>query len=339
MNKEQFKAALYKELSGLEEGDLEKSLEFYTEMIDDRMEEGLPEEEAVASLGEVREIATQILSDTPLPKLVFEKAGAMTFEKKTYFVTEEFSGVSVVGQSYDVKILPAESEESKAVCSENEKMYCAVSVSEGVLKIESRDERKWYERVGFFSQTPEITVYLPSGEYRDLTVEATSGKITVAPSFTFATARIKNLSGGVDFRAAVTDELSATTSSGGICLANASPAKLDLNAASGGITVENVNGDADLNVTASSGSVKLTEVICKTIAVKTLSGGIRLDRCDADTLSLEATSGSVRGTLLTEKVFIANTSSGSISVPSTSSGGRCEVRTTSGSIKLEIERR
>ena len=46
---------------------------FYTEMIDDRMEEGLSEEDAVAAVGSVEEIAAQILADTPLTKLRKEK--------------------------------------------------------------------------------------------------------------------------------------------------------------------------------------------------------------------------------------------------------------------------
>ena len=42
-------------------------------MIDDRMEEGVSEEDAVASIGPVSEIIPQILSEIPLTKLVKEK--------------------------------------------------------------------------------------------------------------------------------------------------------------------------------------------------------------------------------------------------------------------------
>ena len=38
-------------------------------MIADRMEDGLSEEDAVASVGSVEEIAAQIIADTPLSKL------------------------------------------------------------------------------------------------------------------------------------------------------------------------------------------------------------------------------------------------------------------------------
>ncbi len=73
MNKQEFLSALRDKLSGLSEEDIEKSIEYYSEMTDDRIEDGLSEEEAVAALGSVDEISSRILLDTPLPKLVKAK--------------------------------------------------------------------------------------------------------------------------------------------------------------------------------------------------------------------------------------------------------------------------
>lgn len=73
MEKFDFIELLDKKLSGLPENDLDERLSFYSEMIDDRMEEGLSEEEAVAAIGEVDEVVSQILEDIPLSKLVKEK--------------------------------------------------------------------------------------------------------------------------------------------------------------------------------------------------------------------------------------------------------------------------
>ena len=73
MNKQEFLAELQKGLSGLPQGDIQERLIFYGEMIDDRVEEGLSEEDAVAEIGSVQEVVTQILADIPLTKLVKEK--------------------------------------------------------------------------------------------------------------------------------------------------------------------------------------------------------------------------------------------------------------------------
>ena len=74
MSKQEFLDCLRKGLSGLPQEDIEERLTFYSEMIDDRIEEGLSEMEAVSAIGTVDAVITQVLADTPLTKLVKEKA-------------------------------------------------------------------------------------------------------------------------------------------------------------------------------------------------------------------------------------------------------------------------
>lgn len=73
MNKQEFLTRLRAELSGLPQIDLDERLNFYSEMIDDRTEDGLWEEDAVAEIGTVEEIVRQITAEIPLGKLVKEK--------------------------------------------------------------------------------------------------------------------------------------------------------------------------------------------------------------------------------------------------------------------------
>lgn len=69
MKKLEFILALHNRLSGLPQEEAEERLLFYGEMIDDRMEEGMTEEEAVAAIGSVDAIVQQILADIPLSSL------------------------------------------------------------------------------------------------------------------------------------------------------------------------------------------------------------------------------------------------------------------------------
>lgn len=70
MNKQEFLAKLQNSLSGLPREEVEERLAFYREMIEDRMEEGLTEEEAVRAVGSVEQIVSQIVADTPLTRIV-----------------------------------------------------------------------------------------------------------------------------------------------------------------------------------------------------------------------------------------------------------------------------
>lgn len=73
MNKQEFLEALSLKLSGVPEDIKAESLEYYNEIIDDKIEEGTPEETAVAEFGSIENIADGILSEIPLGLLVKEK--------------------------------------------------------------------------------------------------------------------------------------------------------------------------------------------------------------------------------------------------------------------------
>ena len=64
MTKNEFLAVLEKGLRALSESDKEKSLEYYREMIDDRIENGQTEAEAVADMGNLNDIIAQILAES-----------------------------------------------------------------------------------------------------------------------------------------------------------------------------------------------------------------------------------------------------------------------------------
>lgn len=76
MTKLDFIAELGDKLSGLPADEIEERLNFYCEMIDDYIEDGLSEEEAVDRIGRTDEIVDQIIADVPFAKIAKEKIKA-----------------------------------------------------------------------------------------------------------------------------------------------------------------------------------------------------------------------------------------------------------------------
>lgn len=74
MTKQEFLAQLRKGMSGLPQEDVAERLTFYSEMIEDRIEEGLSEEEAVSAVGSVDEIVAQAISEIPLAKIAKQRS-------------------------------------------------------------------------------------------------------------------------------------------------------------------------------------------------------------------------------------------------------------------------
>ena len=73
MNKEEFLNALRSNLKGLPSDEIEERISFYDEMIEDIMEEGKTEEEAVESIGDMGVVVSKIADDTKMSSLVKER--------------------------------------------------------------------------------------------------------------------------------------------------------------------------------------------------------------------------------------------------------------------------
>lgn len=72
MNKLEFLSVLESRLKGLPESEINKSVNFYSEAIDDRIEDGETEDEAVASLGDIDDIIQNAMSQASLSGLMKE---------------------------------------------------------------------------------------------------------------------------------------------------------------------------------------------------------------------------------------------------------------------------
>lgn len=73
MNKLKFILELHDKLSFLSADDIEKSVEYYSEIIDDYVEDGLSEDDAVAALGDVDTIVSSILAETPMTHIIKQR--------------------------------------------------------------------------------------------------------------------------------------------------------------------------------------------------------------------------------------------------------------------------
>lgn len=73
MSKQEFLDRLEAGLSGLPNDEIVERLAFYNEMIDDRVEEGLSEEDAVTQIGSVAKIVEQTVAEISVAKIIRER--------------------------------------------------------------------------------------------------------------------------------------------------------------------------------------------------------------------------------------------------------------------------
>lgn len=290
----------------------------------------------------------------------FEEMDTESTEKKSYSISEDFNSINIRGAEADVKFVYSNSKECRVEVSERKSITHTVEVENGVLNITRKDNRRWYEHIsfGFFWswKNVSITLYLPETSYNELDIVSLSGDVRIPSGFEFKDTMIQNTSGDIVFESKSTENLELKSVSGEIfinsqdcreiILASTSgdlkisdckiKGSLKLNTVSGDIEVKNIKGD-ELSAASTSGEVDIEDsVFSGNLELKTTSGDIQINSSDAKTLNIKSTSGDVKGNLLSDKMFVTHSTSGNIRVPESHSDDRCEIKTTSGDIRMEI---
>lgn len=287
----------------------------------------------------------------------FSKLSTGKYETNTYEISEEFSNLSMNTDTADIIFALSDDGKCRVECYEEEKAKHSVAVQENTLVIKMIDERTWYDYIGINFGSPKITVYLPKAEYASLFIKESTGDIEIPKNFKFEGVDISSSTGDVNFFASASKLIKIRTSTGNVCVENTSAETLDLSASTGRITVSNVICGGDANINVSTGRTNLNNIECKNLtssgdtgdislnhviaaekfSIKRSTGDVRFDGSDAAEILVETDTGDVTGTFLSEKIFFVETDTGSVDVPESITGGRCEITTDTGDIELDIQ--
>ena len=286
----------------------------------------------------------------------FSKLSTVKYETNTYEISESFGDISLTTDTADIVFALSGDGKCRVECYEDENAKHSVSVENDTLVIKINNQKSWYDYIGFHLGSPKITVYLPKTEYSALIIRESTGNIKISKDFAFVNTDISLTTGNADFRASASKSIKIKTSTGNIHVENVSAGSLDLSVTTGMITISSVICEGDITVGVSTGNAILTDISCENVlsngttgnislnhviatekfSIERSTGYVKFNGCDATELYVKTSTGNVTGSLLTDKVFITDTSTGSVNVPKTIVGGRCEIKTSTGDIKIAI---
>ena len=298
-----------------------------------------------------------LVSVMTMKKWDFSSFGEKNYETRKYDIEEDFRDISLDTETAKIRFERSADGKCHVEVFEEDKVRHSVAAENGTLTVKTTDTRKWTDYMfNFYSKTPTVTVYLPGTEYGRLSVKGSTGDVNIPEDFSFESIDIASDTGDVSCGASVSGKVRIALSTGDIKLEKISAGELDLTVSTGKISVESASVSGDVKITVSTGKSELTALSCRNFSTKGSTGVIRLNDviaeeklsierstgdvrftdCDAAEIYVKTDTGDVEGNLLTEKVFITKTDTGRIRVPDSVTGGKCEIRTDTGNIEIEI---
>jgi len=287
----------------------------------------------------------------------FSSLGTVRYETRTMEIRGDFQNISLRCDTEDIFFVPSADGTCKVVVVEQEKVTHTAAAQDGTLLIETDDQREWYDHLVFFTVgTPSVTVHLPELEYESLSIQDTTGDISIPKDFSFESIDLHLTTGNVTCQASSFGPIRITADTGDIRLEDLSAGWMALSVSTGKVTASSIVCEGDLELTVSTGDAELQDLTCLNLTsagntgdltlqnviaeglmtLRRTTGDIDLDRCDAAELTIETDTGKVKGTLLSPKIFIVKSDTGRIEVPESTEGGSCRITTVTGDIQIKL---
>ena len=268
----------------------------------------------------------------------FSKFATEQFVSEEHLINEEFKDIKVDVNTSDIEFVRSSDTNCMVVCIDSQKVKHNVFVENDTLFISIEDNRKWYDYIGISFGNMSITVHLPKERYDALNIKSDTSDIIVPSNIGFKNAAIETDTGNIEFLASLYEALNISTDTGDIEIKDIKPKSLKLETSTGKIAIDKIVSEK-VDVESNTGDIKILNTIVDDFIVKSDTGDVWFKDCDAAQIFIKTSTGDVEGLLLSEKIFITKTSTGNISVPKTTSGGKCEVVTDTGDIKFEISKK
>ena len=286
----------------------------------------------------------------------FKKLSTEKYETNEYTFESGCQNISIKADTAKIEIFPADGDVTSVVCYEQSKLKHSVSVVDGTLFIEFKDTRKWYEMIGVSFSSPQITVALPRAEYGALSIQSHTGKVEIAKDLVFESISVSQSTGDVFNYASAKGGMTIKTTTGDILVKDVNAGSLELSVTTGTVIASGIACEGEGHVTVTTGRTFLTDVKCRAfttsgdtgsielknvvvdalLSVERSTGDVKFVGCDAAELYVKTSTGGIWGTLLSAKDFVTKTDTGKVRVPSSTTGGRCEITTSTGDIRIEI---
>lgn len=286
----------------------------------------------------------------------FSELGTESFKTVTNELTGQFDNIQINASTADIVFTLSDNEKCTVTFYERENAQYSAEIADNTLNINAEDSQKWYEYVSFSFQAPKITVALPRSEYSSVYIENKTGNVEIPDSFTFNGIDIQTSTGNITCSVASSKTIKLTTSTGDINLNNTTAESIKLAVTTGNITLASSVCSSAVELSVKTGASSITSVSCKSLtsngstgdiklesviasdyfSIERTTGNVKFNGCDASNITVKTSTGNVTGSLLTDKIFITKTSTGNVSVPSTTAGGKCEITTSTGNINIEL---
>ena len=258
--KDKFLEELRNKLIDLNDKDVDDTIAYFNEMIEDKVSEGFSEEEVIKGLGKPQDVAITLVGEEKGKVDNFSNEVVSDFDdenvERSCFPGNRIDEINLETVYHKIIIKESNGDEVIFEYPKSNKYYYDVSLSGGSLDIEySQKGLDKFMKKMMMPGDDTIRLYLPAKSHIKLNIDNVSGSMEIS-DLQLDSADIENVSGVIRIESVILDSLDAETVSGPYHLHNVKADEISLESVSGRIDMTMVRAD-DIDLETVSGSLNL----------------------------------------------------------------------------------
>lgn len=353
MNKADYLHQLNQALSGLTDTEKDTAFLFCKEMLDDRMESGMTEEEAVAAMEPADVLAQKLIAEirqpaAAAPAPVNEPAPSGNQWQKMQLTCDAaaLNHIDLQGGNMGMKIIPSHNNQvTLTYFTRPQNVYEARVEGDTLILREIRSENNRF--FNFFTHfggpKAEITLEAPRDLMASLKAFTKNGGIALKGLQLLTRVELGTTNGGLAVEDVTCISIDAHTTNGGIALSRVETRQVfSFHTTNGGIAARDCLSGGDLSLKTTNGGVAVQNLQAKNgLTLSSTNGGMKVHSLDAASIRLHTSNSPITGTVKGPQSLWqidSHTTNGRNSLPAYQDGQKpLSVRTTNSHIHLSFE--
>lgn len=341
MNKQEYLSKLSEKLGFLDNEARDAALSFYAEMLEDRMESGMTEEESVAAMEDPDQLASRLKKEMPE-----EKKPSSFFirpqETRKTFSADEIRHVRLKSVNTPIRVERGEEGQIGLSYLSTPEMEYFTTVENGVLTLDYVTKSLRFF-VSFSFHSNAVVLKLPPDKHVVLEMETSNGKITLTGPLSPESVTAKTKNAAIQASDIRCRELTLVTSNGSLDLTDLETEDdLRASTSNGSVTALRIMAGRDLNLTASNGAVRAEALRGRdSLTLHTSNATIQVSRLYSSSITLATSNAIITGTLpgkMEDYAIKSGTSNGNNALPAAQPGKTpLSVHTSNAAIRIGFE--
>ena len=354
MTKQEYLNQLQQALAFLDDEARDAAVDFYTEMLEDRLENCPNEAQAVAEMETADSIAARLRAENARREAPVSNPDSAKgeYEKKTLSCpAAALTAIRLRAQNKPIIINPCEGDAVTLTYYTNRYDPYTAGVEDGVLYLrpEKSSEGGALRTFGFhfslfgfsFSQeSMDVTLSMPKDLLVDLTAETSNDGVELAGFTALCDVTLRSSNARIDVRNVECKSLLAKTSNSRVILESLHGRRFVSGETSNArLCASQVCSDGDLTLTTSNARVEAQQAhAAGKVTIRSSNGSLRVEDVNGAAVSLRTSNAAISGTLpgaMRDWAIESKTSNGHNSLPKSQPGEKpLEVQTSNAGIKL-----